>query len=192
MAHLTEYFPIVDYDVLGDGNRYVLTNVTRRFKIRDEVLLDAASYFDYYVADGETAWMIADRYYDDPTLDWIILMTNDIVDPYLDWPLSEGVLDRYVRNKYPGSDVTDPESLNGPHHYERIVQKHAVLNDGTIVPESVVTVDRTSYDALPESDRRVVSNLEHERAANDEKRRIRVLDRQYVPNIVAEAGRIVS
>ena len=31
---------------------------------------------------------IADRYYGDSTLHWIVLLTNNILDPYFDFPLN--------------------------------------------------------------------------------------------------------
>ena len=188
MPPLLTYFPTVSYDLANDGNRLLLTNTTLRFRIRDVVRREGTSYFDYFVGEGELPWMLADRYYDDPSLDWVILMTNGILDPFYGWPLTSENLDRYLTHR---EATEDGYYRHDVHHREWIVQHHGVLEDGTIVPEESVVVDEVTYETLPAPDRRIVTNVEYEENLNEERRRIRILDRTYVPGILTEAERIL-
>ena len=186
MPHLGNYLPRVEYDVQGDGRTQLLTNVTLRFKIRDIVINSVTSYFEYDVTEGEQAFMVADRFYGDPTLDWVVLMTNRMTDPYTDWPVSRDVLERQITETY-GSMAA---AHQGTHHYE-MVRPRRVTSDGAVIPEESFVIDETSYDALPATERRTVTNYEYEDAKNEAKRRIRVLDRRYVPALLGEAERIL-
>jgi hypothetical protein len=60
------------------------------------------SYVDYIVKDGEKPEHIADRVYGRPDYHWIILLSNQIYNPYFDWPMSSAELDLYIDSKYPG------------------------------------------------------------------------------------------
>ena len=259
MPHLASYFPKIEYEFDGVDvtNRHLLTDLSLRFRIRDVVLGRVSSYFDYVVDDGELPWHIADRYYDDPTLDWVILMTNDIIDPYYDWPMSSAMLLRYVRDKYAAEKYvpetadsvkadrerryevgdrvwidgsppthaitmrnrryfsrvkagTDPEGENprnltsvwhetfdfdegpeGLHHLEWIAQVQRRLNDGTVIHEETYVVDRETHASLETASTRTVTNYTYEDRINEDKSRIRVLDRRFVPLILTEAERVL-
>ena len=55
--------------------------------------------------DGETPEIVADKFYNDSELYWIILMANEMIDPRFDWPLSYVNLLNYVDNKYGTANV---------------------------------------------------------------------------------------
>ena len=60
--------------------------------------------------DGETPEIVADLFYNNPQLHWIILHANEIVDPRFEWPLDEYNLYRITSTKY--------NSAEAIHHYE--------------------------------------------------------------------------
>ena len=61
-----------------------MTNLTKRIRLRDYFKKNVN--FDYYdVKAGETPEYIANEFYGDPELHWVILMTNNIVDYYTQW-----------------------------------------------------------------------------------------------------------
>ena len=63
-------------------------DITRRAKINKLVKDSALSYMSYTVEDGDRPEDVAYYYYDDPSLAWLVLMSNDVVDPYSEWPKS--------------------------------------------------------------------------------------------------------
>jgi hypothetical protein len=62
-------------------------------------------YVDYIVKDGEKPEHIAHRIYGRADYHWVILMSNQIYNPYFDWPLSDAELQEYVADKYKGTAI---------------------------------------------------------------------------------------
>lgn len=90
-------------------------NIFIRAKIREDIFNYVTSLEDYYIKEGERPDQIAEKYYEDPELDWIVLITNNITDAQNQWPLDGEVFRNYLIDKY-GSD----ETLNEIHHYETV------------------------------------------------------------------------
>lgn len=78
----------------------VVTNIFSRIKIDDNVIGDASLYYAYEVSEGERPDTIANHYYEDPTLDWLVYYSNKIIDPYFEWPLSINEFNEFVAKKY--------------------------------------------------------------------------------------------
>ena len=88
------FFPTTSY-----ANN-IVTNVIAKVKFDQSVQENLAIFYPYTIIQGERADQIAARVYDDPTLDWIIYLSNDITDPYYDWPLSQEQFNQYIIAKY--------------------------------------------------------------------------------------------
>lgn len=103
-------FPYTYYSLDNTGTVQLVTDITNRVVISDEVKTNLSLYDQYDIKDGETPELVADRFYNNPELHWIILQYNEIIDPRFDWPLSTNNLSRYISGKY--------DNPNGIHHYE--------------------------------------------------------------------------
>jgi len=160
-------FPLVAYDAVGDGNYKLFTDLLRRVKLRTE--LDSTVSYDFYdVQSGDTPEMIAHKYYGDPTLHWVIIMINDVVDFYTDWPMDDVTFENYLNTKY-------GNNLSSVHHYE-IEQ-----TSGDTTKKINIGADNTDYpSATP------ISNYEYEVNEQDRKRRIRLLSPEYIERFVEE------
>ena len=75
-------------------------NIFRRFKISDAALDSLLYYKRYTVTDSDRPDLISEKIYGDSDYDWIILLANNIINPYFDWPMSTPVLEDYIANKY--------------------------------------------------------------------------------------------
>ena len=95
-------FPLIRYDINKDGNRKLATDILTRIAFREQVQKQALAFQDYYVEDGMTPELVAEDLYGDAELHWIVLMFNDMIDPFHDWPLSENQIEDYLDKKYPG------------------------------------------------------------------------------------------
>ena len=179
-------FPKVDYDIKKNGKSINVPNLTVRYKILDIVKNTKAVFFDYTIHDGVQAQMIADQYYGDISLDWIIYLTNDIIDPQWQWPLDQSTFNEFVRNKYTTMEAAQATI----HHYELIVQEQTVDFEGNIVPENRVTVDLDTYNTTPPDQRGIKYNYEYELDVNESKRNIRLLDEKVVFQVVDRAQEI--
>jgi hypothetical protein len=94
MSRYFTNFPIIEYR----GKQ--IRNITNRSKIRENILSDPYIYLPYTIADGEKPETVAQLYYGSVEDTWIVLLANDMVDPYYDWPLSDEEFDQYFIDKY--------------------------------------------------------------------------------------------
>ena len=186
MAFFFKNNPQVSYDLQKNGIPRTVQNPLVRFKLQEILKNRTAIYYTHDITEGQSVEFIADRYYGDSTLDWVIYITNDIIDPQYDLPLDYQEFVAFVRSKYGSTE----SALNTVHHYEHIIQTQSVLFDGTIVPEKTITVDLTTYNSLVATDRREVSNFTYEEKLNDSKRTIKVLHADYVVDLINEAESI--
>ena len=103
-------FPKINYDIKGDNNLKLFTHILKRVKLHS-VAKTNTQLFDYYqVNQGEKPEDIAFKYYGDATLHWVILLVNDIVDRFHQWPMTVPQFEKFVIDKYDNPD--------GLHHYE--------------------------------------------------------------------------
>lgn len=146
-------FPLVRY------NGVLQVNLTTRADLISAVRDDPAYFYEYVVEEGESPELIADRFYDDIELAWVVLMANQIVNVFEEWPKSYHELEEYIREKYPNP--------NGIHHYESI-------SSGVIVDSD-----------YPLYDRRPVTNTEYEERLNDEKRNIKLILPDFIGDVIS-------
>ena len=200
MSFMFHNWPTVNYDLKKNNNIGVLTNITLRFKINEILNSKSAVIYEYNVVNGERPDILAHKYYDDATLDWLILLTNNVIDPQFEWQLDDRSFDSYIIKKYGSVEA----AMQGVHHYERILRAHKVLFDGTIIPERRVWVDKESYDnapALPADPnipedaqpafRRIVDNYTYELEKNQQRGIIKILDKRYVTNLISAYDNLI-
>ena len=96
MPFYFEPFPTVLYDIKKNGKKVELTNLFLRYKIVEAFKNQKATYYNYNIKEGERPDTIAFKYYGDASLDWIILLTNNIIDPQFEWPLDKRSFQRFL------------------------------------------------------------------------------------------------
>lgn len=184
MPHYFSNFPQIQYTLPSLNRVNTVTDVTRRFVIRDFYKKNLFSFFRYDIIEGQRPDSVAYDLYGDTTLDWLILLPNEILDPYFQWPLSQNQLNDVIRKKY-GSVST---AMAQVHHYEQIIQPRTELvnSDGEkiVVPERTLQVDQTTYISLAANAKRQVTAYDYELAKNEKYRTISIIDIAYVPSIV--------
>jgi len=103
-------FPYTYYSLDDASTVQVVTNITNRVTLSEEVKTNLGLYDEYDIKDGETPELVASKFYSNPELHWLILHYNEIIDPRFDWPLDTNNLIRHVAGKYTDANAT--------HHYE--------------------------------------------------------------------------
>ena len=195
MAYFKELPNILYPNLLPSINkiedRIPVKNIFKRSKLRDDVD-QAITAFDYfYIEQGMRPDMVAQRLYDDPELDWVILSTNNIINIRDQWPLEHNDLHEYMLDKY-GAET----NINGIHHYEtrqvldeynRVVIPAGLQVDANFTfkymnyTNSIVNVNPVS----------AITNYQYEVKLNDEKRRIKVLKPDYIPLFLTDHKNIM-
>jgi len=184
---MTKYFsnfPVISYKLPPLGRTTTVTDVTKRFVFRDFYRNNYVRFYRYDIVDGERPDNVAYNFYGESELDWVILLPNEVLDPYFQWPRSQMELMNLMRSKY-GSVSSAQATV---HRYEQIVQspKSIQNEDGEtiVVPEKTLVVDQTTYESLPTSERKLITKYDYELAANERNRTISIIDASYVPSIV--------
>ena len=190
MAYFNELPNISTVSLLKDKSRsderILVKNIFRRAKLRTDVDRAITAYEFYTIKEGERPDIIANKFYDDPELDWVILIVNNITSIRDEWPLSNNDLNTHMIDKY-GSE----SALAEVHHYEtreiRDQHNRTVLEGGLEVDQNFVF----SYTPIGGVTQNIsaagpVSNYEYERTVNDAKRVIRILKEEYVSALVSD------
>ena len=95
-----ENFPRIAYTLDDNETEQVVQDIFKRAILYKE-FQDNNSYFETYeVLGGETPEQLSFRFYGTPDLHWLILLTNNIIDPRFEWPLSEDNLIKHTQDKY--------------------------------------------------------------------------------------------
>ena len=95
-----ENFPRIAYTLDDNESEQVIQDIFKRAILSKE-FQDNNSYFETYeVLGGETPEQLSFRFYGTPNLHWLILLTNNIIDPRFEWPLSQDNLIKQTQSKY--------------------------------------------------------------------------------------------
>ena len=173
-----EKFPFLEYELQDTGNNRTVINILQRVKVRDELKKNYLIFYEYEVKDGETHEQIAHKLYGDTKYHWLVLLVNDIVDPYFDWPMSHENLNITIRERYstPEKDGLEFSKIT-IHHYEDAF--------GNVI-------DEVHFHQLPYEERKEVYIYEWERDQNEAKRKIQLLDERYVDQIDLEMEKLMN
>ena len=167
-------------------------NLFRRAKIRTDANGLTLTQL-YQVPEGERPEMTAEKLYEDPELDWIILTVNNITSVRDQWPLTNDELQSYLLEKY-GSQA----ALTEPHHYEtkeiRDTFGRVVLNKGLIVDENFTFTysSNTGTEITDQNASGPVSNFVYETIENNKKRLINVLKREFLSVATSDLREIMT
>lgn len=95
MARYFDRFPVVDYD----GT--IAKNILARVDFTDQTKKDIYSTFQFTLEEGfERPDLLSYNYYGSSQFDWMIYLTNNIVDPYYDYYKSTPDFKSYIDTKY--------------------------------------------------------------------------------------------
>lgn len=180
MAFYFRPFPTISYRIPGQKKSIPVTDITRRFVISDFFTKAKVTFDEYVVNDGERPDTVAYDYYGDQKMDWLILLTNEIQDPYFQWSMSYDQFHAYLKQKYGSVEYTQ----RTVHHYEKIIQQQKTIVESglnqRILPEKTLVVDYTTYLTLVATERKAVTIYDYESNINDSNRQIYLLDLNYL------------
>ena len=160
-------FPRIPYDNYGTGDFRLTPNILKRIAVRANVKTTTSLFDTYDVKEGETPELIADKLYGNPEFHWVVLMMNDIVDRYHQWPMSRRQFLAHLNDKYTNVDAV--------HHYE-ISQSSGDTNIKINIGTS--NTDHPTATAI--------TNREYEQERQDSLRKIRLLDPDFIDDFVTE------
>lgn len=116
----------------SSGEYIEVKNLFKRGKISDEIFENLMFFERYQIVGDERPDNVAFKFYEDETLDWLIFLSNNIVNVQTEWPLSQSSLEKFLLEKYDSYD----NLYNGIHHYVSEEVKNSVGE--TVVQEGII------------------------------------------------------
>ena len=167
-------------------------NIFKRAKISEDIFQDLNFFTKYQVKGNERPDNVAKKVYNDPNLDWLVMLCNNILNFETEWPKDQASYDKYLLNKY-----GTYEKLNEVHHYETslITDKvgRQIVPEGLEVPEdcSITFFDPTLKQMVTRSSTFPVSNLIYENRLEEDKRSIFILKGTYLALVIDDINEIM-
>lgn len=166
-------------------------NFFRTCKIRKDYEKYITIFEPYYIPSDMRPDNVAQLIYGDMALDWVILMTNNILDIYTQWPKNFEELNRYVKELYGEDNVV------ATHHWETLEVKDSegniILPSGLVVEEDFTFRNYKDGVIVPPAECKAsISNFEYEEFLNEKKRFIYIMNSEYVDNFVREFEELVA
>jgi len=172
-------------------------NLFKRGKIRNDVYQNVTYFTKYSISGDDRPDNVAFDVYEDSKLDWVVLLSNNIVNVQTEWPLTQNSFENYLLNKY-GTN----ENIYGIHHYETQKIKNSL---GAIVLPEGLHVDKNfsmkfldanlgTYTEVGGSADLItteVTNYDYEVDLQDKKRQIYLLKQDYLNLIITDMDRIM-
>jgi len=176
MSKFFEHYKTTEYELLG--KTFTLTNITLRYKFKQNLMKNLYNFYDYTLTDGERLDHVADMYYGSSRYVWVIILANDMIDPQFEIPRTYSEFRKYLTNKY----GTWTNVVNGVHHYEKI----AIYKDEFKVTDlnPPLIINEETWNNLKDEERKIVTNLEYEQNLNESKRKIKLLDSRQLGLVV--------
>ena len=202
MAHYFRNVPNFEYvnrlpDSHSSSEYLEVKNLFKRGKIKDDILKDVTYFAKYSIKGDDRPDNVAYEVYEDSTLDWVILLANNIVNVQNEWPLTQESFENYLLNKY-----ENQQNIHGPHHYESKEVKNSlgsvILKEGLEVPQyfSMKFLDAnlgtyTEIGGAGDLITTEVTNYEYEVNLQDKKREIYILKQNYLNIVLTDMDRIM-
>lgn len=138
------FLPAIKYDQkpisypFSESDYVVAKNFFRRYKISDTAFTQSTYFNKYALQDGQRLDQIAEAVYNNAFYDWVIILTNNMVNTQFDLPMSESELRKHVESQYdnPYYDY---------HHYEIISDEKQIENFGKVLIPGKTVVDESFY-----------------------------------------------
>ena len=190
------YFPTTQY------NGVDVKEITRRTNFVSQVLSNPYVFLPYTVMEGEKPEDIAYNYYGTVAATWVVLLANNIIDPYTQWPMDYGKFTDYLIAKYQqqsgktGYDVVawaqDTDII------DNIVYYYTTGANGQIIK-----VAPSSFPLLYDQQGNVTGRdvpinwraeriYDYENSINEQNREILVVEKKYYEQILSEFQRLIK
>lgn len=129
-------FPGISYPYTSSNDIKLSVDILKRIGIRENIKNDFSVWEKYTIVDGEKPESIAHKLYGASTLHWVVLLMNDIINPFHEWPMTNHQFDRMIEKEYPGQAYfIDPTTLTG------------VFKVGDTITQGTKTADVLKWDA---------------------------------------------
>ena len=118
----------------NDISNYInVKNLFKRGRLRPDLIGNLNYFSKYKIIGDERPDNVAFKEYKDSSLDWVVLLANNILNVQSEWPLPQNALDEILLEKY----GTYQKLYQEIHHYETVEIKNS--RGGIVLPGGLET-----------------------------------------------------
>ena len=165
----------------------VAKNFFRRYKINEDAFSNVVYFNKYTIVDGDRPDNLANLFYGNQFYDWVILITNNMVNAQYDWPMNNYELYKILEQEFddPYSQINHYEIKESIGHYAAglHVDQTFYIGQHKLNIDGVMTLKNGNEIASP------VTVAEYYQAENEKKREIFVLKPQFLQSFVNDFRR---
>lgn len=166
-------------------------NLFRRVKIREDLFNELSYFTKYKIIGDERPDQVAYKIYGTQDYDWIVLLSNNILNVQSEWPLSDESFNNYMINKYGSED-----NFYTVRHYVTKEIKDSIgriiVRPGLEVPSDYSISYYDSGVQIETTDTTVaVTNYEYESNIQDEVRNIYLIKPNYLNLVIQNIDSIM-
>ena len=162
-------------------------NLFRRAIIREDLFTDFMAFTKYKINGDMRPDAVAYEVYGDEDLDWVILISNNIINVRDEWPLTQNDFNNYLIEKYGNEGAVDEIK-----HYETIEVKDS--KGKIFVPKGKIVDSTYKVRFLDSGTNRItevnpvngISYRTYEQKLQDDKRNINILESRFLPFVLDE------
>ena len=171
-----------------DPDFLFVKNIWRRAEILTEFKSQVTIFNEITVRDGERPEDIATAFYNNPFYNWTVLIANDVVDVYSQWPRSITQLQDFINQKYDNPQATK-------HHVTTEVKdakNNVIVEAGKVVASNYQISYYNGSTTVTATPVVSVSNEQFEFEENAKKARIQIIKPQLIEDFVENYYSILS
>ena len=191
MSKYFRYYPQTQY-AFANGS-FTIEKSVKNISLKTSLINnlsqnDPYSFLRYTIREDEKAEDIADFYYDDPAMSWLVYFANNIVDPYTQWPKTYENFTEYFRKKYASQALpTGTDAIVWGQNTTRTdnIVHWKKTDDETILisPDSYIRAQTFNGDFVA-GDWTAVRRFDYEMEENEELRNIILVNTSYAPTVL--------
>jgi hypothetical protein len=133
-------FPVISY-----ANTNCI-DITKRVVIDSTLRNNPIAYDEYTLKNSTRADTIAENYYDDPAMEWMLFLVNGIVDPYYGWNLSSFDFNEHLIKKYGSVEFATQKISHYENNYKNDVGEISVDYYENTIAEKLKRYYAPNYD----------------------------------------------
>ena len=171
-----------------DPDFLFVRNIWRRAEVLTEFKSQVTIFNEITVRDGERPEDIATAFYNNPFYNWTVLIANDVVDVYSQWPRSITQLQDFINQKYDNPQATK-------HHVTTEVKdakNNIIVEAGKVVASNYQISYYNGSTTVTATPVVSVSNEQFEFEENAKKARIQIIKPQLIEDFVENYYSILS
>jgi len=170
------YFPKIKYNNMTTINLLSKVSLIREYNKTYE------KFYTYVVRDGERPDIIAYREYSDSSLDWVIYLVNEMIDPYSSWVMDYPNFITYLEEKY-GVRAEKLNTISSEFSISHYYYKGKAIDTQETISSYNYPMSKETYaklDGVQKEGWYPKSIFDYENELNESKRTIKMLRPNYI------------